>query len=128
MTRSPARSHARVREYWSWVAVALFLLVSLDLLLTLYAAATVGVEAESNPIMQWLLRQSTLVLIGSHLLVVVTAVALFDLLLALIAHAAPRYERVLIPAVEIWLGLLVAAGLFVFANNLSVIVYGQSLL
>ena len=31
-------------------------------------------------------------------------------------------------AVELWLGLLVAAGLLVFANNLAVIVLGWSLL
>lgn len=118
---------AWVDEYWGWTAVALFLLLSLDLLMTLYAAADVGIARESNPVMQWLLTQSLVVLIGLHLAVVVVAATLFYGLAELVREAPTRHLRPLRLGIEVFLGLLVAAGLFVFANNLTVIVYGSSL-
>lgn len=118
---------AWVDEYWGWTAVALFLLLSLDLLMTLYAAADVGIARESNPVMQWLLTQSLVVLIGLHLAVVVVAATLFYGLAELVRETPTRHRRPLRLGIEVFLGLLVAAGLFVFANNLTVIVYGSSL-
>ena len=43
------RLQRRIDEYWGRVAAALFLLLSLDLLTTYFALATVGVEARPTP-------------------------------------------------------------------------------
>lgn len=118
---------AWVDEYWGWAAVALFLLLSVDLLMTLYAAADVGVAHESNPVMQWLLTQSLVVLVGLHLAAVVLVATLFYGLAELVREAPIRHRRPLRLGIEVFLGLLVAAGLFAFANNLTVIVHGSSL-
>lgn len=116
-----------VEEYWGWAAVALFLLLSVDLLMTLYAAADVGIEHESNPLMGWLLTQPLPVLVGLHLGVVVVAAALFYGLAELVRETPARHRRPFRIGIEVFLGLLVATGLFLFANNLTVIVHGSSL-
>jgi hypothetical protein len=117
----------RVTEYWEWVAVALFLLLSVDLLTSLYAAAAVGVGAEANPLMAYLLRQPLAVLLGVHLGVAVLAVGFFyGLMRTYVATPAP-YRRPYGYLIELWLGLLLAVGLSVFANNLLVIVHGEGL-
>lgn len=117
----------RVQEYWEWVAVALFLLVTVDLLTSMFAAAAVGLEHESNPVMQWLLSQHVAVIIAVNVAATAFVVLFFYALMELLEYTPSRYRRSFSLVVEIWLGLLVAAGLFVFANNLSVIVLGTSL-
>ncbi|MFC6786023.1 hypothetical protein ACFQFH_08995 [Halobaculum halobium] len=118
----------RVEEYWEWAAVALFLLVSVDLLTTMYAAAVVGPGAEANPLMRWALGQPLPVLVGVNLVAVALATVVFRGLMETYrmtpAGVRPYYGLL----IEAWLGLLVAAGLALFANNLSVIVLGESLL
>ena len=118
----------RIEEYWDWVAVALFLLISVDLLTSLYAAEVVGLEHETNPVMVWLLEQSLALVVAVHIAVSILAVGGFALLFALIERSRPRSRRILELLTEVYLGLLVAIGLVVFANNLSVIVLGRNLL
>lgn len=117
-----------VEEYWDWFAVALFLLTSVDLLTTLVAAQVVGLESEANPVMQWLLTTSTLTIVGVHLAVVVSAALLFQVVLGRLAATPAPYDWYLERVFELWLGLLCAAGLALFANNLSVIFFGTGLL
>ncbi len=119
-------SERRREEYWDWVAVSLFLLVTVDLLTSMYAAEAVGLAHESNPVMAYLLSQSLILVIAAHIIVVLVAVVLFYGLHA-VAQAGSR-GGVAWLCLEAYLGLLVVAGLFVFANNLSVIVLGDSLL
>jgi hypothetical protein len=121
------RTRLRLEEYWDWVAVALFLLVTLDLLTSLYAAHAVGLEHESNPLMAWLLGQSLPVIVAIHLGAVVLAAVFFHGLIELLRQTSPTYRRPMMRGLEVYLGLLVAAGLFLFANNLSVIVFQRSL-
>lgn len=116
------------REYWSWIAGALYLLLSVDLLLTLYAAGLYGPGAEANPYVQWALTQDLAVLVGMNLLALAVLAALFYGYLELLATARGVEAWVMARSFELWVGCLVAAGLFVFANNLSVIVLGRSLL
>ena len=116
------------REYWSWVAGALYLLLSVDLLLTLYAAGIHGPRAEANPYVQWALTQDPAVLVGLNLLALAVLAALFYGYIELLAAARGVEAWIMARSFELWVGCLVAAGLFVFANNLSVIVLGQSLL
>jgi hypothetical protein len=117
-----------LHEYWDWVAVALFLLVGVDLLTTLAAARVVGPGSEANPLMRCLLGWSVLVVVALHLLVVVLATGFFRLLVDLLRRTDPPRDRVLARLVEAWIGVLVAVGLGVFANNLAVVVLGESLL
>lgn len=116
-----------IEEYWAWIGGALFLLITLDLLLSLYAAAAVGIEHESNPVMAWLLVQPLSTIVAVHVGAAVLVAALFYGLGELITEAPEPRRRQLMRATELFVGLLLAAGLFVFANNLSVIVYGASL-
>lgn len=116
------------REYWSWVAGALYLLLSVDLLSTLYAAALHGPAAEANPYVQWALTRDVAVLVGLNLLALAVLVALFYGYIRLLSAARGVEAWIMARSFELWVGCLVAAGLFVFANNLSVIVHGRSLL
>lgn len=118
----------RLREYWDWFAVALFVLITLDMLSSRYAAAAAGVSVEANPIMRWVLRQHVLVLATVNVVAGVIAVGSFSVLMGLLESSRSPYDRYLAWCIEIWLGILIAVGLFIFANNLSVIVHGQSLL
>lgn len=117
----------RIDEYWDWAAVALFLLTTVDMVTTIYAAAVVGPGAESNPLVRWVLRQGPTAFAATNLAAVVLAVVFFYALVEMIRSSPPPFDRYLALAVELWLGLLVAAGLAVFANNLVVIVFGWSL-
>lgn len=118
----------RVTEYWEWVTVALFLLLSVDLLTSLYAAAVVGVGAEANPVMAYLLDEPLAVLLAVHLGVVVLSVGFFYGLMRTYVATPARFRRPYGYLIELWLGLLLTVGLWVFANNLSVIVLGEGLL
>jgi hypothetical protein len=118
----------RIEEYWDWVAVALFLLITVDLLTSLYAVEAVGIRHEQNPLMAWLLGQSLVVIVAVHVAVTILAVAGFALLFGVVERSRSRSRRILEFMTELYLGLLVAVGLFVFANNLSVIVLGRNLL
>lgn len=118
----------RVEEYWGWAAAALFLLVTVDLLTTMYAAAVVGAEAEANPLMRWALGQPLPVLVVVNLGATVLAVVVFRGLMETYRVTPARVRPYYGLLIEAWLGLLVAAGLALFANNLSVIVLGESLL
>ncbi|WP_318569635.1 hypothetical protein [Salinigranum marinum] len=122
---SPSGRHD---EYWDWFAVALFLLVTVDLLTTLGAAARFGVGAEANPVVAALLAGPTWRLVAANLATVVAVTCGFAALLGLLRRTPLRQRPGFALAVEAWLGLLVAGGLIVFANNLTVVVHGVSLL
>ncbi|QGX96251.1 hypothetical protein EI982_16435 [Haloplanus rallus] len=128
MTRSRRVTESRIEEYWDWIAVALFLLLAVDLLTTLAAARVVGRGAEGNPLMRWLLGRPTLVVVGAHLVVVVLVTGFFRLLVGRLRRTPSPADRYFALLIEVWLGVLVAVGLAVFANNLAVIVLGRSLL
>lgn len=115
-------------EYWDWVAVALFLLVSVDLQTTLYAAEAHGLGGESNPLVAWLLTLPLASFVAVNLGVLVLAGAFFQGLYETMEETPEPYDRYFEVGVETWLGTLVAVGLFVFANNLAAIVHGTSLL
>lgn len=114
-------------EYWDWVAVGLFLMVTVDLLTSLYAAETVGVAHESNPVMRYLLSQSVAVVVLAHLAAVVLVSYFFYALFEVLKRRS-GYGRWSSIVLELYIGLFVVAGLFVFANNLAVVVLGGSLL
>ncbi|WP_280536318.1 hypothetical protein [Halopenitus sp. POP-27] len=124
----PSPSASWHREFWGWTGAALFLLITVDLLTSMYAVAVVGVEHESNPVMAWLLTRPVSVLAGVHLAAAGLLIVLFYGLAQLVRETPAPYRGPFKRLIEGFLGLLLAAGLFVFANNLAVIVYGRSLL
>ncbi len=111
-TLQPADQRA---EYWSWLSVGLFLLLTVDLLTTFAVAAQVGLFAEVNPI------------IAVHLSVLIVGVFSFAGVLSILDRTTGAHRQSLSLLVECWLGLLIAAGLFMFANNLAVVVLERSL-
>jgi len=119
---------ARAQEYWDWIAVALFLLVTVDMVTTVFAARAVGLGGEANPLVRWSIAAGPVAFAAINLLTVVAVAGLFDRVLTALDRTPAPMDRYLAAGIEAWLGGLLAAGLVVFANNLAVIVYGQSLL
>lgn len=118
----------RLQEYWDWIAVALFLFLTVDTLTTIYAAEMFGLNAEANPVIRWALRQGIGTLILVNIVAVLLVVVIFYGLLELIKTAPEPYDWVISRALEVWIGLVLSAGLLVFANNISVILLGRGLL
>lgn len=127
MSESPAFD-SPFEQYWDWIAVALFLLTTVDMLTTIYAASLYGSAAEANPLMRWVLDQGLAVLVVVNLVAVVVVVALFYAVQRQVQRMSPPHDRYFALIVEIWVGLLVAIGLAIFANNLAAIVLGASLI
>ncbi|MFB6267145.1 MAG: hypothetical protein ABEI31_05765 [Halodesulfurarchaeum sp.] len=124
----PVPRSRRLEEYWSWVAVALFLLLTVDLLTTMFAAHVVGAGAEANPLVRWAMEQGgILMLLGLNLAALALLVLLFYGLIRLTREAPAPYDDVVALGFEVWIGLLVAMGLLIFANNLLVIVHGEDI-
>lgn len=124
---APLSTPDRIEEYWDWLAVALFLLVTVDMLTTVFAAAKLGTAGEANPLMRWALNRGLATLVLINLAVVGLVVGFFWGLVEMLERTPPRYRHGFGIVVELWLGLLLLVGLFVLANNLSVIILGKSL-
>ena len=77
----------RVEEFWDWFAVSLFLLITVDMMTSMYAARRVGLGAEINPLIRWALGQGVVTLVAVHLLVTVVAAGVFANNLMVIIHA-----------------------------------------
>lgn len=120
--------NAQIEEYWDWIAVALFLLTTVDMITTIYAVYIFGINSEVNPIIEWVLRQGVLFLGIINLFVVLVVVGIFYLLIELFRSSKDKYKKYYKVCIEIWIGLLVSMGLFVFSNNLFVIFFKISLL
>lgn len=118
----------RVESYWRWFAVVLFVVVTFDMLSTLYAVEAVGSAGEANPIVRTAIDHGLLTYTALNLAAVVLAIGCFSALVWAIRSSAPPYDRYVEMGLKAWLGLLLAAGLFVFANNLAVILGGSSLI
>ena len=114
------RFNIELNEYWEWVCSALFVLVPLDLLTTVYATVSVGLEHEANPFMIWLLGQSTPVIAAVHLLVVVLVAGIFELYYRL-SQRSEQYGEMMLQAAKVYLALLTTVGLVVFGNNLLIV-------
>lgn len=111
-----------VRQWWVLFAVALFLLVPLDLLTTLVAVAKYGITVEANPVMRWLLQRGLLVTTTVNLIVVGVAIIMFHLAVERIRCVPPPERRVLTVGVNVWLAILIVSGIALVLNNLLAIV------
>lgn len=113
---------AYVGKWWQVFAVALFLLIPVDLLTTLLAVTKYGMVVEANPVMRWLLDQGLLAVALANVAVACLAVALFHAAVGSIRRAPPTYQRALTHVVNLWLGLLLVVGVVLVGNNLLVVV------
>jgi hypothetical protein len=118
----------RIDEYWSWITWALFLLLTVDLLTTVYAAHLIGAGAEVNPLVRWLLGRGGIALVAANVAAAILVAILFYGLMELLRVTPEEFQAPFALGIEVWLGLLLTLGLVVFANNLMVIVGGQSFL
>lgn len=127
---SPAadQMEARIREYWEWIAVALFLFTTVDMITTVFAARSVGIDAEVNPLIEWTLTHGPLAYASVNIAVVILVVTLFWGLMVMLERTPSPVDRVFAVAIELWLGLVLTVGLLIFANNIVVIIFGESLL
>lgn len=121
-------SNEKEHEYWDWFAISLFLLTTVDMLTTIGLMAKYGLKAEANPVMKWLLTLGIEFTLFANLLVVFVTCLLFMQLIETIKHFNSPYSKYYKRWIEVWLGLLISAGLFVLANNVHALVYGQSLI
>lgn len=110
-----------VPRWWALFAVALFLLVPLDLLTTLIAVGKYGTVVEANPLMRWLLEQGLLAVTVVNLVVVLLVVGLFHVAIDRIRQAPQSSHRRLTHVVNLWVGVLLAAGTVLIVNNVLVI-------
>lgn len=121
MTRTVAPDE-HVDTWWVWFTVALFLLLPLDLLTTLFAVAEYGVAAEANPAMELLLRQGFLAVVGVHLVVIALVVYLFHIVVARFRLSDRESRRLLSPIITAWIIMLNVAGVIVVTNNILLLV------
>lgn len=115
-------------RYWAPFTVALVLLLVVDPLTTLWAVTQYGPGGEMNPLMRWLIQQGPIAFGLANLAALVVSLYCFSHVVEAIGASAEPYDRYLSFGVQFWLALLIAGGLFVCANNLSVVLRGYSLL
>lgn len=118
---------ARFETWWSWFAIVLFVLLTLDMLTTMGIIVEFGVGVETNPLMRYLYGEGAVVVVVANLVALLIAAVSFRSVVDLARRLSPPWDRYFKLTVEIWLGLMLALGLFVFANNMAVIVLGESL-
>lgn len=121
MTSHRAEVEADVEQWWRWFALALFLLIPLDLFTTLLAVEKYGTAVEANPVMRWLLQQGLIAVTAANLLVVGLSIYLFHVAIERIRHISPSYFPMVTYAVQAWIGSLIVVGIVLVTNNLLVI-------
>ena len=117
----------RLETYWRWFAVVLFVIISLDMLTTMYATNRFGLGAEANPLVRLALKRGVLDYTLLNLAGLGVSIGAFTVLTRVVRDSEPPYSRYFELVLKLWLGSLLVVGLFVLANNLLVILYGQSL-
>lgn len=127
MSTADVAGHARDRptapagRWWAGFALALFLLVPVDLLTTLLAVARHGVGVEANPLVRWLIQQGVVAVVLANVAAVVLAVVCFHLAVRAVERAPAAYRRPLHRLVSAWVALVCLAGVALTANNLVVV-------
>jgi hypothetical protein len=111
-----------VERWWFLFAVALFLLIPLDLFTTFLAITKHGTVVEANPVMRWLFEQGIVVVTVVNLFVAGLTVYMFHAALGRIRNAPPSYHSTLISVVHVWIAVLLVAGVVLTTNNLLVFV------
>lgn len=111
-----------VPTWWVLFGAALFLLIPLDLLTTYAAVSKHGMVVEANPLMRYLLGQGLAVVTLVNIVVVAVVTGLFQLALTRIRRAPETSQRALMHTVNLWVGVLLLAGIALVTNNLLVVI------
>lgn len=110
----------RPRDWWGLFGLALALLLVGDLFSTLWAVSRIGVAAEGNPVMRWLLHRGVVPVLAVHVLVAGIAIQWFDRLVTLLGSLEePRRTR-LARWCKRWLFGLIGAGALIVGINVFV--------
>jgi hypothetical protein len=125
---SPVDQEDRRSEYWSWAGAAMYVLLSAVPLTTMAAASNTGTYADLAPVVQWALDRGLVTFVGAQLVAAALLLALFYGLIESVERVEEPYDRAVALAFEVWVGLLIAAGLLLFANNLVYFFAGAGLL
>jgi hypothetical protein len=125
---SPVDRENRRSEYWSWAGAAMYVLLSAVPLTTMAAATNAGTYADLAPVFRWALDRGLVTFLGLQLGAAVVLLALFYGLIEAVERVEEPYDRTVALAFEVWVGLLIAAGLLLFANNLVYFFAGAGLL
>jgi hypothetical protein len=125
---TPVDRNRREEEYWSWAGGALFVLLSIVPMTAMAAASEASPYGGLAPVMEWVLGYGLEVFVAGHLATAVVALLLFHWLITTIERAEPPYDTLFALSFEVWVGLLISSGLFLFANNITYLVYGSTLL
>lgn len=118
----------RIRLWWVWFALALYLLITIDMITTMGSIAKYGIAVEGNPLMQRLFQQGLLAVVVVNLAVTAFAGGCFQAVVSLVRRMAPARARYFAYCVEAWLGILVLGGMLLALNNLGALLFGYSLL
>ena len=122
MSGSVAEVDDVATEWWVRYAVALFLLLPADLFTTLLAVGRHGTAVEANPVMRWLLEHGLVAVTVANLVAVGFAVWLFAAAVDRVRQVPSSRRGVFVRLVDCWLGLLIAAGVVLVANNVLALV------
>lgn len=122
-------------EYWSWFAWTVYLIISVDLLMTSIAINIYGVGNELNPIMAEMFKEGLLFVVTGHITILVFCTVCFLILLesfdqssSIISDSSDYVREKLAIVLDTWIGLLLSAGMIVFTNNLLVVLGRPSLI
>jgi hypothetical protein len=118
----------RVAQYWRWFAIVVFLLIPVDMLMTLLGQAAVGTAGEANPLMRWALEQGIATLVIVNIVAASLAVGVIHALLWLVPWMGPEVRPYFGVMLESWIGLGLTTGLWLFLNNLTVVLFRENLL
>jgi hypothetical protein len=125
---TPVDRSRREEEYWSWAGGALFVLLSIVPMTAMAATSQSGLYGGIAPLMDWALGQGLFVFVGLQLGAAALALLLFHGLISTIERSNPPYDQLFALTFEVWVGLLISVGLFLFANNVTYLLYGATLL
>ncbi|HKJ59766.1 MAG TPA: hypothetical protein VKA37_11080 [Halobacteriales archaeon] len=117
----------RLETYWWWFAVVLFVVITLDMVTTMYATNSLGLAAEANPLIRLALERGVLEYTLLNLASLGVTIGGFTVLTRVVRGSEPPYSQYFEVVLKLWLGSLFAVGVFVVVNNLLVILYGKSL-
>jgi hypothetical protein len=116
----------RLNEYWYWFGLLLFLYISVDMALTMWAASAVGAEGEANPLMRWALSEGPAMLVLLNTVIATAGIFFQRLLHGLLRSTDSDQQPLFALAIEFWLGIFIAGALLLAANNLSIIFFGEN--
>lgn len=120
----PTKRH---NEYWWWFVGSITLLMPLDMLTTMAAVSKYGVQGEANPFMRELLQSEWYILLIVNLGLAFLTIGFFYGVIEMGEKTPEHLKRPYYLVCEIWMGSIISIGLAVFVNNLTAIVFGESL-